>query len=545
MGEKKLRDYQKNQIEFLNKHLDKKSNNLFNSNIALESPTGSGKSFMLLSFIKEYFASHRNKKIFIATGFNSLIPQFYSAALEEGIPTQILAGRNKVNCIKKINSSLPEEKRFGQTDRRTRTFVLFEDAYDVPKAEDAFTLNDLTFKVKANECYRCDDRDNPNCLYNKAKARIDKPGNLLVITNHSTLLANQELFRDKFIGGFIDECQAFGDFYESYMRIEVPANAFKTILNTLLNDNSPKNKNQYAKLLANGINRGEISKQFLRKILEAEIFTEKGLVSIEKMYGDWGKQIRQYLEINPSAEDVFVHPMSEDGRFQGILVDRFSDKFNLGKPICIVSATVDSYTKDLFTIKDSYKERGCVLFNYNDSTFYIYKSLGSDIYSLSEQIEKFVSKQTEDRGLFFSTRLDIVEYFKNKEKICDYEVITNCEDFRDNAKQILIGSKSISQGIDIQGVKFILINKIPFPRYDASYKKKQKYLNNRGYDNPYSQFTIPSTENALLQITGRLWRHPGDKGDIAIFDDRLNDKHKGILYNLLSYREGLKISNVS
>ena len=98
-----LRDYQKAQVDYLKSHIsdDRK---VFDKTISLQSPTGSGKSFAMLSFIKDYFDKFPGSKIFISTGFNELVYQFYNEALKLGINTDILIGKLNATCLLKTKS---------------------------------------------------------------------------------------------------------------------------------------------------------------------------------------------------------------------------------------------------------------------------------------------------------------------------------------------------------------------------------------------------------------------------------------------------------
>lgn len=106
-----------------------------------------------------------------------------------------------------------------------------------------------------------------------------------------------------------------------------------------------------------------------------------------------------------------------------------------------------------------------------------------------------------DHGMLLSTRLDLLE--KLGEKLGPYDIIDNKKDFVDGKKQILVGSRSLFQGVDIPEVEFVMLNKIPFSRYDEGYKKKMRFFENRGHQS-FSFYTKPHTENALIQSMGRL-----------------------------------------
>lgn len=182
----KLRDYQENQIKFLESHSD--SENLFNGIISLESPTGSGKSITMLQHIKNYFSKNEGKRVFISTGFNELVWQIYDFALSMGINTKILVGKSNATCS--IKNGNIEYKVFDNT---------------AP----------LSVKCDTSRCSTCSFRRSNGCRYNAYLDYIENTTeNLLVVTNHLTMFYKHELF-NKMNGGFIDECQALGDFYRA------------------------------------------------------------------------------------------------------------------------------------------------------------------------------------------------------------------------------------------------------------------------------------------------------------------------------------------
>ena len=232
---------------------------------------------------------------------------------------------------------------------------------------------------------------------------------------------------------------------------------------------------------------------------------------------------------------MFVHPQYEGGYFNGVNIDVFFDNIQLKKNVCIVSATVDDYTKSILGVQHSYNEHNCKITDYSKSSLSMYSSFDM------QSIYDFISKQTAEHGLVLSTRLDIVNELKNKRFICGYEIVSNVADLNPGKRQILVGSKTLFQGVNIQSVGFILINKIPFSRYDDSYKKKMAYFDKLGR-NSYMFYTIPYVTNQLIQCMGRLWRSPGDYGNIAIFDRKACIKHKSIIMSALSYRDGIKVN---
>ena len=499
-----LRDYQENQLKFLQSHI---SNNAFSSeppklfkdDLSLQSPTGSGKSITMLKFVQEYFKTHSGK-IFISTGFNELVHQFYETAQSFNIPCVVLIGKANCACYRK------KAENFGNP-------------FD-PNA---------TPKCNPDECLNC--RRYRDCYYNKHLDRIERTNNLLVITNHSTLLAKLDFFKENFIGGFLDECQSFPDFYRNYLTIEItPSDVDK-----LLDLNNEKGCLDKIKLniIATNVNKGKLNAKNLRELTRAIDLLD----SSEK--DDHLIKLKRDIYRIPFDEDdpnVYFYPQLNKGNFAGLKVTYFFDKINLGLPVCLTSATVDSYTKNLFRVdkqENQYNEENCHLIDYSQSYLEIF-----DEYSLNKLVD-FVEKQDGNYGLFLSTRLDLVKEVKNEGYIFDYKIVTNRKDLEKEKKAILVGSKTLFQGIDLGNIDFVMINKIPFPKYDDFAQKQDKYFTSLGKE-PYRFYTVPYTINQLTQCMGRLWRKPGDSGKIALFDKGVKTKHRMLLKESLSYRQGIK-----
>lgn len=542
----KLRDYQEKQKNFLEKNLGDLDNHftpLFEENISIESPTGSGKSVTMLSFVKNLFEKSSDTKVFISTGFNNLVYQIAETANEMGIPTKILIGKANANCIKKIDEKLPEDNKILKYNQDVFNIVdsSLKDSIEVFE-------NESEYKCIYSECVNCKNRYSDECIYNH---RVDDifstsytnefNNNLLVITNHSTLLYNRDNFIENFKGGFIDECQSFADFYESYLGVEVtPGQLYMLLKDVKENQLKIVENAGLIKFIEHGLKNGQLSKKMMNSFLDIELKgrDKKGKqLTVRTKHKQISKSIEEWISIEDNY-DNYIHPLFEDDEFKGIKIDRFFVNVFIPKGfVCLVSATVDDYTKRIFDVKKSYREEGCNIFDYTKSNFYVYKSFDYN------WLASFIKEQTGNRGILLSTRLDIVNQAKQQKELCGYEFIFSPDDFVDDRKQILCGSKSLFQGIDLPDVDFVMVNKIPFPRWDESYKKKQAYIQHETGLNAYEGYTIPYTENQLIQAMGRLWRKPGDIGNVAVFDGGLVSKHKKI-YNYVSmYRYGINLKN--
>lgn len=510
-----LMPHQEKQIKFLKSY--NHHNNLFSKNISVQSPTGSGKSVMMLAYIKEYLEKNPYKKVYIATGFNELVWQLYDTAKEMGINTEILLGAEHKVCPKKLHKKGYPNSIYTEPYMKT-----------VPDG----------CKFDAKECWKC--KEAGTCNSNNSLSNIVSNYGSLVVTNHSCLNIFYKTFA-AFAGGFIDECQAFGGFYESYLSIEITPNQIYNALDIAL-EYAPHNvKVDVLRIL---INKRQVTSEALLNFIEIPI-TVKKEDSVEecrlkdKLPSIFVREVNRFANLQSNYLDMeyYEHPQIDyNNQFCGIKVTRFFSKVNTPTNVCIISATVDEYTKNIFNIKDSYVETTYNSIDYTKSKLIIY-----DEYSI-ENLKSFIDRQTADHGLILFTRLDLVKELKHLRKLSDYEIITRKEQFVSCKKQILVGSKSLFQGVDIPNIGFVAINKLPFDRYDFQYKKKMKYFEHMGLTNSsWDYYTIPYVVNQTIQTMGRLWRQAGDYGEVAIFDKAAKDKFfTSITVPALTYRPGLK-----
>ena len=104
--------------------------------------------------------------------------------------------------------------------------------------------------------------------------------------------------------------------------------------------------------------------------------------------------------------------------------------------------------------------------------------------------------------------------------------------FKANKKQIIFGTVSFWEGVDIKGedLKYLIIMKLPFPvpsRPIASARKE--LLENQG-KNPFFHYSLPRAVIRFKQGFGRLIRSRNDEGIIISFDNRLLSKSYGKIF---------------
>jgi ATP-dependent DNA helicase DinG len=105
------------------------------------------------------------------------------------------------------------------------------------------------------------------------------------------------------------------------------------------------------------------------------------------------------------------------------------------------------------------------------------------------------------------------------------------DQFRSEAKPILVGSVSFWEGVDVkgQGLRLVVIDKIPFaPPDDPLVAARSDWMRNQGM-NPFRDMAIPEAAIALKQGSGRLIRDQSDRGVLVIGDNRILSEQYGKL----------------
>lgn len=140
-------------------------------------------------------------------------------------------------------------------------------------------------------------------------------------------------------------------------------------------------------------------------------------------------------------------------------------------------------------------------------------------------------------GLFTTTRAAreaadrIRTRFPNLNVLChgDAPMGQLVEEFRDDETSVLLGTRGLWQGLDVQGAScsVVLIDKTPFPMFNdplmSARKRKVDEAGGRGFD----EVMVTHAAIALAQGAGRLIRTANDRGVIAVMDPRLRTKYYG------------------
>jgi ATP-dependent DNA helicase DinG len=113
---------------------------------------------------------------------------------------------------------------------------------------------------------------------------------------------------------------------------------------------------------------------------------------------------------------------------------------------------------------------------------------------------------------------------------------------------VLIGTSSFWEGVDVKGdqLRCVIIDKLPFKSpQDPVYRKRIQQVNKRG-GNAFLEVQIPEATISLRQGVGRLIRDSGDRGIVAICDNRVNTKSygRGMLDSLPPMRRSSDLDEV-
>ena len=102
--------------------------------------------------------------------------------------------------------------------------------------------------------------------------------------------------------------------------------------------------------------------------------------------------------------------------------------------------------------------------------------------------------------------------------------------FRETPYSVLLATKSFWEGVDLPGddLSLVVLDKLPFPTpSDPLHEARMKALDEAKEGSSFSNYTFPLMTLALKQGFGRLIRRTGDRGVVAILDERLTSRGYG------------------
>ena len=105
---------------------------------------------------------------------------------------------------------------------------------------------------------------------------------------------------------------------------------------------------------------------------------------------------------------------------------------------------------------------------------------------------------------------------------------TLLEQFRNNPKGVLLGTKSFWEGVDVQGEQLsaLALCKLPFDvPTDPVYAARSET-----FEDAFNEYSVPETVLKFRQGFGRLIRSKTDRGVVAVFDRRVTSKMYGAAF---------------
>ena len=533
----KLKDYQEKQLLFLKQHT------FANKICAIQSGTGSGKTFVFLSFIKWFLEQPENayKNVVITTGFNNLVFQIEEEARDKfDLLPIVLIGRKAINCPVLWKERAAENS---EDPARFKPFTFDGFARD----NDDHKYFDKEEGKMINECpYKKD-------AYFSVLSKITEGVGNVIITNHSTFLAHNELFSSIDLGlCIIDECHTFPTFYDTFLRKELTSEQIGKMKESI----EKNTRGIMKKIILSNIEKGVIlpkaQKEEIINAINKEVVKTKSIKSkvLSSEVNSFFEELEMSMQNGKKLDNKFIKCDNN-----GFFIDTFYH--NISAPqlsgstrVCLFSATVDKFTRRLFSVQDLhfYSEQK-VFADYSKSKFVGISQFKSDLESgdFKEALRFFMTEEVEKRKL--SNGMILCTTIKNmniatkllESEFSKYTLFTDHEEFikSKKRKKILIGSRGLFQGINIRGLKFVVLDKIPFPLYDEKQQAKVAYLD-KYFENTWKEYTVPSVENDIIQATGRLWRSSEDCGVIAILDARLKKFNYMITDSIRKYRKGIE-----
>lgn len=123
------------------------------------------------------------------------------------------------------------------------------------------------------------------------------------------------------------------------------------------------------------------------------------------------------------------------------------------------------------------------------------------------------------------------------------------EEFKRRTSSVLLATHSFWQGVDVPGesLSAVIIEKLPFPRPDRPLVKARGQMMEEEGKDSFMHYFVPEAALSLKQGLGRLMRHSGDQGLLAVLDTRLIKKGYGkkLLKTLPPSRQTSEIKEVA
>lgn len=102
--------------------------------------------------------------------------------------------------------------------------------------------------------------------------------------------------------------------------------------------------------------------------------------------------------------------------------------------------------------------------------------------------------------------------------------------FRETRNSVLLATRSFWEGVDLpgEGLSLVVLDKLPFPTpSDPLHESRMTMLDREKEGSSFRSYMVPLMTLALKQGFGRLIRRRGDRGVVAILDERLTSRGYG------------------
>lgn len=495
--------------------------------IGIESPTGTGKTAVMMSYIQSLmqnpkFQGHGRYDICITTNTNNLVFQLERTALDMGLDPIVFIGRSMTECRKRYDD---KKEKYPE-----RSFLQYS-----------------SHRPRIRDCKDCC----VECWYDKIlnvlRSKADKPR--LIITNHSMYMILYRIWGYRPNMCFIDEAHTFLSFYQNMENVELDKREIKEIDEILEANGDRMLVDVFRNSIKNGLSIHPNFMMRINKFLERELQASKETRNKYNIF-KLNEMTRKLTLFSQSKNSISEFLDNSDDK---ITLVRFFDRFEIGQEnikYCLLSATMDEYTIKLFDFmnihEDLYREKA-KLTDYRNSECQIWNCrIENDEVSTSFEFLEEMNERGMKNGLMLSTTNKLVDAFMSHGEICGYKILNRINDYLSyDGKKILVGSRALFQGVDIPDLDFVFLNCIPFQRYDLRFRKNCIYINKQSNNgrkmDAWMDYTIPQLKNDLTQATGRLWRKPDSKGVIAIFDERLQSRFQNLAAHIERERPGIKM----
>lgn len=512
-----LRDYQQNIVD---KILNNNSNNI----IGIQMPTGSGKSYVIASIVKQYLKQNQRSLIIVPT--NILITQLEKSFKNMDVKCKSIMGKQATikNILEKQHKNIN-------------------------------TITDIEYE-RLEEQYK-----KMLAIANKSK---------VLITNF-TMYIEGIVDSSNFDNIIIDEAQLFRNFYSQSSREMSEINwkyifakpkemdleykdysGLSDVEKSFLYQLFKNNKDQALKAIKDsgkdyyGYKYHETQQQKLDDL--------KQLYQIINSMESFNSSDFKYRLSRIISSNYIDSSLTELAGLQeransicGYMLSPHIDPI-IDKRIILSSATLDSYTLNFFKYNNTVKFNIYKVFlsefrsenSMQDSSINLVEV--NNEYNFLQNIEDYIEKNKDKdfkHILILSTSNKNVFDIRKKSikgiiKIGDnqYHLCTDVKQYKEypsDSYKIIIGSNGLFQGLDISDLDSVFLNKIPFSKYDEMFKKRCEIYTKDTGENSWIGVTIPETMNIILQCAGRLWRSPDSKGNFIIFGNKGQfDKFKWI-----------------